>query len=71
MVIIVRAVGIILAVRGFAGFALTGFDRPFQTGGSAFLGLRLSPAVDLILLVAGYLLACGVPRPTQQSAASR
>ncbi len=62
----VRAVGIVLAVRGFAGFALTGFDHPFQTGGSAFLGLRLSPAADLALLVAGYLLACGVPRPTRR-----
>lgn len=62
-----RAVGILLAVRGFAGFALTGFDHPLRGGGSPFLGLRLSPLVDLGLLVLGYLLACGVPRPGEHS----
>ena len=59
--VLVRAVGVVLAVRGFAGFALTGFDHPFTAGGSAFLGTKLSPFVDALLLLAGYLFACGIP----------
>jgi hypothetical protein len=57
----VRAVGVLLAIRGFAGFALTGFDHLLEPGGARFLGLRLSPLADLALLLVGYLLACGVP----------
>ena len=57
-----RAFGVLLAVRGFAGFALTGFDHLLDPGGRAFLGLRLSPLADLLLVAAGYLLACGFPR---------
>ena len=56
-----RAIGALLAIRGFAGFALTGFDHLLEPRGSAFLGSRLSPLVDLGLLLAGYLLACGFP----------
>ncbi len=57
----VRGVGMLVAVRGLAGFALTGFDHPGSPGGSAFLGLRLSPMVDLGLLLFGYGLAAGWP----------
>jgi fucose 4-O-acetylase-like acetyltransferase len=57
-----RAVGMLAAMRGIAGFALTGFDHWMRTGGSAFLGTRFSPLVDLALLAGGYLLACGRPR---------
>lgn len=56
-----RAVGVLLAIRGFAGFALAGFDHLLEPGGATFLGLRLSPLVDLGLLLVGYLLACGIP----------
>ena len=59
--VVLRAVGVVLAVRGFAGFALTGFDHLFTAGGSAFLGTKLSPFVDALLLLAGYLCACGIP----------
>jgi fucose 4-O-acetylase-like acetyltransferase len=59
---VLRAVGMLAAMRGIAGFALTGFDHWTRAGGSAFLGTRLSPLVDLGLLVVGYLLACGLPR---------
>lgn len=59
---VLRAVGMLVAVRGIAGFALTGFDHWTRTGGSPFLGTRFSPLVDLALLLAGYLLACGPPR---------
>jgi fucose 4-O-acetylase-like acetyltransferase len=59
---VLRAVGMLLAVRALAGFALTGFDHASVAHGSPFLGTRLSPVVDLVLLLAGYLLACGVPR---------
>jgi len=59
--VIRRVVGMLMAVRGLAGFAVTGFDHLLEPTGRAFLGLRLSPGVDLVLLVAGYLLACGVP----------
>ncbi len=57
----VRALGMVVAVRGLAGFALTGFDHATRAGGSAFLGTRFSPLVDLVLLLAGFLLACGIP----------
>ena len=65
--VLVRSVGVLLAVRGFAGFALTGFDHVFTAGGSAFLGARLSPFVNLVLLLGGYLCACGVPVSPPQS----
>lgn len=57
----VRAIGVLLAVRGFAGFALTGFDHPLTARGQSFLGFTLSPAVDIALVVAGYALACWFP----------
>ena len=60
--VLVRSVGVVLAVRGFAGFALTGFDHVFTAGGSTFLGTKLSPLVDLVLLAVGYVLACGIPK---------
>ncbi|MEO6469909.1 MAG: hypothetical protein ABIP21_12490, partial [Acidimicrobiia bacterium] len=60
--VLLRSVGVVLAVRGFAGFALTGFDHVLEPGGSAFLGTKLSPFVDLVLLVVGYILACGIPK---------
>lgn len=59
---VLRAVGMLVAMRGIAGFALTGFDHWTRAGGSAFLGSRCSPLVDLALLLVGYLLACGRPR---------
>lgn len=70
--VLVRAVGVLLAVRGFAGFALTGFDHVLEPGGSVFLGSRLSPLMDLALLALGYVIACGVPvrRRARASAAS-
>ena len=57
----IRALGVVLAVRGLAGFALTGFDHLFVARGEPFLGLRLSPAVDVALVAVGYLLACWLP----------
>jgi len=57
-----RAIGILLAFRGPAGFALTGFQNATQAGGATLLGHRLSPLVDLGLLVVGWLLAAGRPR---------
>lgn len=60
--VLLRSVGVVLAVRGFAGFALAGFDHVLEPGGSAFLGTKLSPLVDLVLLVVGYFLACGFPK---------
>ncbi|MGZ6931915.1 MAG: acyltransferase family protein [Acidimicrobiia bacterium] len=57
-----RALGMLLTLRALAGFALTGFDHLTRAGGSPFLGTRFSPFVDLLLLLTGYLLACGVPR---------
>ncbi len=57
-----RALGALVAVRGLAGFALTGFNHLLDPGGRAFLGPQLSPLVDLILVAGGYLLACGIPR---------
>jgi hypothetical protein len=62
-----RAVGMLVAMRGIAGFALTGFDHWTRAGGSAFLGTRFSPLVDLGLLLVGYLLACGLPRRVRVS----
>ena len=62
-----RVLGVVVAVRGLAGFAVTGFDHFFEPAGRAFLGLRLSPGVDLLLVLVGYLLACGVPRPAARS----
>ena len=59
--VVLRSIGVVLAVRGFAGFALTGFDHLFTAGGSAFLGTRLSPFVDALLLLGGYVCACGIP----------
>ncbi len=67
---ILRAVGMLVAVRALAGFALTGFDRPLVVHGSAFLGTRLSPLADLLLLTVGYLLACGIPRVGARSGGS-
>ena len=52
-----RAVGAALAVVGLAGLALAGFDDAFAVGGRAVLGLRLSPAVAAVTLLAGWLLA--------------
>jgi fucose 4-O-acetylase-like acetyltransferase len=63
-----RAVGMLVALRGLAGFALTGFDHWNHAGGSAFLGTRFSPVVDLGLLLGGYLLACGLPRRARAQA---
>lgn len=57
-----RSIGILIAFRGLAGFALTGFQHATRAGGSPLLGTRLSPLVDLVLLVAGWLLAAGWPR---------
>jgi hypothetical protein len=64
---VLRAIGMLVAVRGIAGFALTGFDHWTRAGGSAFLGTRLSPLVDLAFLLVGYLLACGLPRRAPMS----
>ena len=58
-----RTLGVLIAVRGLAGFAVTGFDHLLEPGGRAFLGLELSPLVDLILVAGGYLLTCGIPQP--------
>ena len=58
----VRVIGVLLAVRGFAGFALTGFDHWARSGGSPFLGVTLSPSVDLGLVALGYLLAANLAR---------
>ena len=69
--VLLRSVGVLLAVRGFAGFALTGFDHVFTAGGSAFLGTKLSPFADVLLLLAGYLCACGVPVAQPRSRAVR
>ncbi len=52
-----RAAGSALAVVGLAGMALAGFDEAFTVGGRAVLGLRLSPAVAAVTLLAGWLLA--------------
>ena len=52
-----RAAGSALAVVGLAGMALAGFDEAFAVGGRAVLGLRLSPAVAAVTLLAGWLLA--------------
>ena len=68
--VLLRSVGVVLAVRGFAGFALTGFDHVFTAGGSAFLGARLSPFVDVVLLVGGYLCACGLPHAVRARVAA-
>jgi hypothetical protein len=42
---------------GLAGIALAGFDKPFEVGGRALLGLRLSPAVAALTLAVGWVLA--------------
>ena len=52
-----RAIGAALAVVGLAGIALAGFDKAFEVGGRALLGLRLSPAVAALTLAVGWVLA--------------
>lgn len=67
-----RGLGVLLAFRGLAGFALSGFDHASAASGSPLLGTRVSPLVDLVLLVAGWLLACGLPpRVVRRRARSR
>lgn len=56
-----RVLGVLLAFRGLAGFALSGFDHAGIASGTPLLGTRVSPLVDLGLLAAGWLLACGPP----------
>ena len=57
----VRALGTLIGVRGLAGFAVSGFDHPFTARGQPFLGLTLSPVVDVALVAAGYVLASWLP----------
>ena len=55
-------IGALLVVRGLIGMAMTGFQSPFTPGGDPFLGMQLSPAVDLALILVGYLMVDGLPR---------
>lgn len=54
-------VGVLLIVRGLIGVAMTGFAGALDPAEESFLWMRLSPLVDLGLLVAGYLLVRGLP----------
>lgn len=54
-----RCVGIGAAFLGLAGLALAGFGHPFEAGRGDLLGLHLSPAVAVVLLVGGWLAARG------------
>jgi len=54
------AIGLVLAARGLAGLALSGFGS-WAENGRSLLGTRWPPLVDAALLVAGWLVACGVP----------
>lgn len=54
-----RSVGSLAAFLGLAGLALAGFGHPFEAGRGDLLGLHLSPAVAVVLLVGGWLSARG------------
>lgn len=54
-----RVGGALAAFVGLAGLALAGFAHPFEAGRGDLLGLRLSPAVAVALLVGGWLSARG------------
>lgn len=54
-----RVGGALAAFVGLAGLALAGFAHPFEAGRGDLLGLHLSPAVSVALLVAGWLSARG------------
>ena len=54
-----RVAGALAAFVGLAGLALAGFAHPFQAGRGDLLGLHLSPAVAVALLVGGWLAARG------------
>lgn len=56
---VVGVAGVLLAVRGLIGVAMTGFAPPLQASGDPFLGMTLSPVLDVALVVAGYLLVQG------------
>ncbi|MGB8651929.1 MAG: acyltransferase family protein [Mycobacteriales bacterium] len=55
--------GTLLAATGLAGLAASGFSHPFTTSGRPLLGVRFSPLPAALLLVVGWLLAAGIPRP--------
>jgi len=57
-----RVGGALAAFVGLAGLALAGFAHPFEAGRGDLLGLRLSPAVAVALLVGGWLSARGPAR---------
>ena len=63
-------VGLVLAARGLAGLALTGFGSAAENGRS-LLGTRWPPLVDAGLLVVGWLVACGVPDPLRRRGQAR
>jgi peptidoglycan/LPS O-acetylase OafA/YrhL len=58
-----RPVGILTAFVGLAGLALAGFGPVTRVAGGQFLGVRFSPLAGAVLLLAGWLLAAGPPRP--------
>jgi hypothetical protein len=57
----ISVVGLALAVRGLIGLALTGFARVLVSPHRSFMWMRPSPALDLALIVVGYLLVVGLP----------
>ena len=57
----ISVVGLALAVRGLIGLALTGFARVLVSPRRSFMWMRPSPALDVALIVVGYLLVVGLP----------
>jgi len=70
--VVVAVLGVVLVVRGLIGLALDGFSDMLRIPDRGFLGLALSPIMNLILIGVGYVLVEGITairsRPAARSA---